>query len=850
MRLQHLTISVFLVLQAVPASGQSPPALLRESFDAVSPPSLPQGWNSSRNRTPGVDDFTSSSSTPRSLPNAVLSTNATIGQELHAPPLDFREMMPDSLTFYIRRSSSHAARVVVEVSTDGGSTYPTLVGDTLRGAPTTNYIPVRSAVPPHLAGFASVLFRWRVIPDASGGTGTLRIDDVTITGSRLHDLALRSAHILPARPREGDSINVRFSIANAGRLGGTTFSVELFLDRDADSTADPAELLGSVAGPAGLAPGDSALLTLAAGVLSPGPRTLIAHLAAASDQDTSNNIAIIPCPVGYAEGSVVLNEIMYAPAGTEPEWVELLNRRADTLDLAHWMVGDNTPGGRHTISALSRQLLPGGMVVLTRDSAALRQVYPLMPPVSISVTGFPSLNNTGDAVVLLDDQLSLMDSVAYLPAWGGTGGRSLERLDADEPGNDPANWSTTTDSLGGTPGAANALVTLDNDLAILRFPEQTAPPGAPVGVTLVVINRGRRNDGTYTLRLFDDADGDSLADPGEFIAERAGCVPPLRRDSAAVDVTWETPVSGTHLLVAVLDYTPDGRLSNNTAAASLSIAYAPSSLVVNEIMADPVPGRAEYVELLNTSASDVDLRGWTLRGTSGTEAFPLVGCVLGAGGLHVIAADSSLFRTYPRLQGAAGGCVTILNGSLGLNNEGDNVVVADPTGSAVDSVRYAQTWHNPGIDDVSGRSLERIRPLQGSNDPRNWSTSADPSGGTPGAANSIFTVVMPVASSMAVVPNPFSPDGDGRDDFAVVQYHLPLQVSVIRARVFDIRGRLIRTLANNEPAGPNGEMIWDGLDDGRRKARMGIYILLLEAMDDAGGTVETVKGTLVLAGKL
>jgi hypothetical protein len=850
MRAFLLLLPILLSLLPGPASGQAPPVLLRESFDGVLPPGLPAGWSSTQNRSPGINDFTSSTSTPRSTPNAVLSTNATIGQELHAPPLDFREMIPESVFFYIRRSSSHAARVVLEASTDGGVTFPFLIGDTLRGVSTTSYLPVRSAVPAQLAGSAAVNFRWRIIPEPAGTTGTLRLDDVSITGCFIRDLALRSVRLLPAHPREGDSIYVRAGITNAGRQSGPGFSLELFLDRDADSTADPAELLGSVAGISGLAPGDSTALTLAAGVLPAGRRGLIARIISASDQDTSNNTAFVPCPIGYAEASVVVNEIMYAPGGTEPEWVELANLRADTVDLVRWLVGDNTPGGRRTISAASRLIPPGAMVVLTRDSAGLRQIYPPMPPVIISVSGFPSLNNTGDAVVILDEQMFVIDSVAYLPSWGGAAGHSLERLDTGLEGNDPENWATTTDTLGGTPGSANSLVTLDDDLAVLRFRDQMASPGAPASVTLVTVNRGRRSEGIYAVRLFVDADGDSVADPGEQVAETVGCVSPARRDSASVIVTWDAPVSGTHLMIAVLDYAPDMRASNNTALASLRIAFAPASMIVNEIMADPVAGGTEYIEILNTSGAAVDLHGWTLRGTSGAATFPLGSARVGPGRFLVMAADSSLFRSFPRVREADGDCVTILNGSLGLNNDGDNVVIADPTGGAVDSVRYLGTWHNPGVDDVSGRSLERIRPLQGSNDPRNWSTSTDPAGGTPGAPNSIFTPVMPRASSMSVSPNPFSPDGDGREDFAVVQYHLPLQVSMIRARVFDLRGRLIRTIANNEPAGPNGELIWDGLDDGHRKARMGIYIILLEAMDDAGGAVETAKGTVVLAGNL
>ncbi len=34
------------------------------------------------------------------------------------------------------------------------------------------------------------------------------------------------------------------------------------------------------------------------------------------------------------------------------------------------------------------------------------------------------------------------------------------------------------------------------------------------------------------------------------------------------------------------------------------------------------------------------------------------------------------------------------------------------------------------------------------------------------------------------------------------------------------------------------------------KARIGIYIVLLEAINDAGGVIETAKGAVVLAAKL
>jgi flagellar hook assembly protein FlgD len=73
---------------------------------------------------------------------------------------------------------------------------------------------------------------------------------------------------------------------------------------------------------------------------------------------------------------------------------------------------------------------------------------------------------------------------------------------------------------------------------------------------------------------------------------------------------------------------------------------------------------------------------------------------------------------------------------------------------------------------------------------------------------------------------------------------------MIRIKIFNVRGRLIRTLVNNEPSGTVRQVIWDGMNDERQKARIGIYVVLVEAIDVNGSDVNTVKEVVVLAGKL
>jgi hypothetical protein len=188
--------------------------------------------------------------------------------------------------------------------------------------------------------------------------------------------------------------------------------------------------------------------------------------------------------------------------------------------------------------------------------------------------------------------------------------------------------------------------------------------------------------------------------------------------------------------------------------------------------------------------------------------------------------------------------------SLGLNNQGDVLVLRDAGGMTLDSVEYAPASHSPDIPDVRGRSLERINPLLDGNDRKNWGTSVDLSGGTPGARNSNSVQVTTHSVQLSAAPNPFSPDGDGNDDVTVVSYALPVRSAMIRIRIFDVCGRVVRELANVIPAVAEGRVVWDGRDDRGQRGRIGIYVVALEAIDGSGGVLYAAKCTVVLATRL
>jgi len=1105
-----------------------------QSFDSVAQPLLPAGWSSSQNRSPGTNDFTTSG-TAHSSPNAALSTNATIGQSLTSPVLDFRGQVPDRLLFFTRRSATHAARVVVEASTDFGQTFPFPVGDTLTNTNPNVYVQESFFLPAGLAGESGVQLRWRILPDAGGNTGTFRVDDVTVTSRTARDLALGRLRFEPAIVAEGDTAFAVALVKNVGLQPVSPLRVEFSSDANCDSIPQSAELIATVYDPAVLAPGDSIEVRASVGSFPPGTSCFIARVVDSTDQNPSNNTCAGLLQVGYGGHAVVVNEIMYAPTGTEPEWVELYNNRPDSVCVRDWMVSDNNVTARKLITSSRVMIPPAGYVVLTKDSAALLDIHPSIPSRVINIPAFPTLNNTGDAVVLYDNRSATMDSVTYVPSWGGgSGGKSLERIDSHgpstvpsnwgtcrdaehgtpgfrnslsrkdhdlaadtllvspalpvhgdtviaslmvrnaglqpapsfgvqlyldtnndslpEPGellasiqesatlapldsvlcpfppwrpqqNDPllmavvsfppdedssnnqtivhvrvgyapgslvineimygpagepewvevynlttgsldlkdwkisnrltttrylvastpmplspgglavivrdtaamvqrycrlpgvlvqaptmptylfnnsgdaavifdnrdirmdsvrytpawggtdgtslervdvleasgdsANWTSSTDSLKATPCRENSVAALDDDLRVLKCPPLVAPPQVPATFSLTVRNVGRQTAGSFDVAFFDDADHDSMAAPGEMVTRVHVAQPLARGDTLRVSASWPSPAAGCHIMIGSVEYPPDRRPANNVTLFEAKIGYLPRAVVVNEIMYAPFPGEAEYVELFNAGESPVDLTGWKLSdrpGSSGSSnEFSLRsgGRLLQPGEFFVMASDSSLYARFREMDTVQTGLVTVCNqSSLSLNNEGDAVVIRDATRSTIDSVAYLPLWHNPAVADVTGRSLERIRPALASNDPRSWSTCVRNAGGTPGAVNSIFASTLPSSASISCSPNPFSPDGDGREDFSVIHYELPVDVATVSMKIFDVRGRLIRHLVNNEPSGARRDVVWDGHDDDRQKARVGIYVVLVEGLNDRGGSVYSARAVVVLAAKL
>jgi hypothetical protein len=277
--------------------------------------------------------------------------------------------------------------------------------------------------------------------------------------------------------------------------------------------------------------------------------------------------------------------------------------------------------------------------------------------------------------------------------------------------------------------------------------------------------------------------------------------------------------------------------------------YSRNSVVVNEIMYEPSSSNCEFIELFNSSNDQVDLANWQVITKNGEgNIIANAHKFLSKGEYFIVASDSILIKNYPYLAESQFVSLTIYS-PLNLHNTEDRVEIKDAFGNIIDSVLYSSKWHNKNILERKDKSLERVNPYLSSNAPSNWSTSVASENATPGKVNNIYVLNQKSDKKFSILPNPFSPDNDGHEDFTIVNYNLDENVSSVRIKIFDSRGRLVRILYS-QVSGPHGSIIFDGLDDHGNPLGIGIYILLLEELGTDSITLETIKSVVVVARKL
>jgi hypothetical protein len=277
-------------------------------------------------------------------------------------------------------------------------------------------------------------------------------------------------------------------------------------------------------------------------------------------------------------------------------------------------------------------------------------------------------------------------------------------------------------------------------------------------------------------------------------------------------------------------------------------------VVVNEVLFNHAPGGVYFVELLNRSLRYVNLQGYQLAtqkvGGGGTAVIsPSMPYVLAPGQLVALTSDASVLQAqYPT--SAAPAALLAVASFPALDNNAGTVFIYSANGTELDQYAYDKGQQLPLLSTQAGVSLERIR-AQGPSQTSNFHSAASTVNyATPGRPNSQAQDAVGNGQELTMVPELFTPDAEGQQDFTTLNYQLDQPGYVGSVTVYDALGQLTRRLLRNESLPTTGFVQWDGLDEHGRKAAVGYYIVHVELFRPSGGERREYRKTVVVGARL
>ena len=568
-------------------------------------------------------------------------------------------------------------------------------------------------------------------------------------------------------------------------------------------------------------------------------------LTIAGANDCSGN-SLSPNTIDFGIGKaplkyeIVINELYPDPTPSNglplADYLELYNTTNKIIDLTNCWIADLTSMDQLNVG----KILPGEHIIVCDNSFEVE-----FAPYGkvITVNSLPSLNNAEDDITLFTPDTSLIHRIHYFDEWyrddnKKDGGWSLEMIDPNNPCGEAENWIASTKFFGGTPGTQNTAFGTNSDVVLPQVTEANA-----------------LNDSTVLITFSESLDNEGMLAAIYIINNSISITTVEVLDGKNVQLhltnklTYQIKYTAT--VTGSFDCVGNTIGSNNTTIFALPEQGSSKDIVINEVLFNPLNGGVDFVEIYNNSNKFIDLQNWNLANLDNDSIDnykPLIERPkLILPGEFVLLTTNSGAVENDYMNSVSGAFLQMESFPTYSNDEGD-VYLINNLDIIVDEFHYKDDMHFALLNSEDGVSLERIDYDRPTSDDSNWHSAAEDEGfATPGFENSQYQMTNNEGEEIVVEPETFSPDNDGVDDVLNISYNFSEPGYVATVIVYDAKGRLVKTLIQNELLGISGTFSWDGINERNEKARIGIYIILVEAFS-ADGDVKSFKKTAVLAG--
>ncbi|CAG4991473.1 hypothetical protein DYBT9275_00761 [Dyadobacter sp. CECT 9275] len=524
---------------------------------------------------------------------------------------------------------------------------------------------------------------------------------------------------------------------------------------------------------------------------------------------------------------ILITEIMADPSPAvglpEVEYIELYNRTDKQISFKNWHLNlgskkipmpDSVLGGHEHV------------VISQKNNAVKFQGLAK----SWGVNGFSLVNENG-LIAIYNSRNQLVCATDYKAGWWAPekrdGGYALEMADIEAPCTGRKNWDVSSDAHGGTPGRKNSLsrpvsdkiapwperVDLNSARELLVYFNETIDSASAVNTINFSIQGRDVLDAEVEMPLFRQLKltlHDALADNQRY----------------TLTIKNISDCAGNILRQAVMDI-------------ALPIGADSGDVVLNEILFNPRDNGVDFVEVYNRSAKYISLKDWSLgnikKGNPDAfESLTAQNFVMPPGSFLALSADSDVVREqYP---------VEVTRSFLEMErfpvyaNTTGGVVLRDAQQRIADRFDYAESMHSVLLNSVEGVSLEKADASKSSQESGNWRSGSGVTGyATPGYRNS-QVYAMNEEEFVRFQQSGVSPNGDGQDDQAVFDYQFSGAGNFCNMKIFDIQGRLVKSLLQNQSVAASGQVVWDATDNKNTVVAPGYYLLLTDVWNASGST--------------
>ncbi|MFN8239379.1 MAG: lamin tail domain-containing protein [Bacteroidales bacterium] len=537
-------------------------------------------------------------------------------------------------------------------------------------------------------------------------------------------------------------------------------------------------------------------------------------------------------------GDIVISEIMADPTPTVSlppvEYIELFNNSREQVDAGRMKL----IAGSQTYDIPSIILEKNEYIILcdSRDTMFFGAGFRKVP-----MKSFPSLNDDGKMLAIVDSSGKLIHCVNYSRDWyddflKASGGWSLEMVDCNFPFNETNNWRASSSPSGGTPGMKNSVFGINPDKNFEGIFNVFVADSASVLLTF-----------TEPVKTLESVK-EKISLTGSGVIE----ITPADITRENFILTTDSKIRGDkkiYTLVLPADVKDFAGNSPATYTCRFGIPVQPEarSVSFNELLFNPLPGDFDYFELYNNTDMVInlaDLQVVSVNTTSGdtSSCYPVSSinrCLLPN---ELAAFSESPAKVVARYFSADPSRNFVTSPMPSMPDDKGKLVLLNRQLEVVDEVIYDEGMHFPLISNRDGIALEKISPVMSSLNRSAWHSASELSGwGTPGARNSVFNESPASDKIVTLSSSKITPDNDGNDDVLLIRFDTDGIDDVITLEIFDEMGNLVRRLAKTVLVTPGESLVWDGTGDDGKVQRRGIYVLLATITDSRGNSYRVKK---------